>query len=313
MLRSAALSISGTISNIPENIHSVGIVLESGPRRGKIQSSFQSGMSFGGKPDGRFNFGHLTPGFYRISAFTQEGGLHSQTVEMMLINANAENIDLALAPGLEVTGVVELSGPAETGRHPLEKQMVRLKDAFGGFLDARSPKAEVAADGSFVMKSVAPGRYRVLMEPLPDHGYIKTVRLNGVETPCGIIELESGGELKITLSANGAQISGTVESTTVGEGSLGRRTVVLAPGDLSEITSTDDLQFSYTGPDGKYNFPTVAPGRYKLGVVDWTTTEIAEEIKRYGDQFLTLEVKEGDRIVKDLKPIKKEDDGDTQK
>jgi len=176
LARSSALSISGDVLCIPNAAVSVRIKLE----RGSDPSDTNHFTGWPAAPDGKFQVGHLPSGFYRINADCTAGGLElrSQIVEVTLTNFDVEGISLALTRGYDVTGMVELAGlPSRGGKRTVTPQV------GGTFRPVRSHTGDVSADGAFRMKDVFPDRYRVLVEPLPENGYIKEVRNRRTAVP----------------------------------------------------------------------------------------------------------------------------------
>src|SRR5208283_4523330 len=71
--------------------------------------------------------------------------------------------------------------------------------------------AEADQSGAFRIADLAPGRYRLKVTPMPENGYLKSVRLDGVEAADGELDLSraaQGLSLKIVVSLNGGQIQG---------------------------------------------------------------------------------------------------------
>ncbi len=81
------------------------------------------------------------------------------------------------------------------------------------FSDNSAPSGDLEEDGSFHLSNVRPGRYNVVVDPLPDTAYLKTMELHWTAVAGGTIELTGGARVphvKITLALDGAVISGRV-------------------------------------------------------------------------------------------------------
>jgi hypothetical protein len=61
-------------------------------------------------------------------------------------------------------------------------------------------------------------------------------------------------------------------------------------------------QYAQVASDGAYSFADVAPGKYRLFARGATTPVSTDEALAQAE---AVELKEGDRITKDLKPIAK--------
>src|ERR1035438_8312241 len=110
---------------------------------------------------------------------------------------------------------------------------------------------------------------------------------------------------------NGAQISGRVLDSD-GEPIENSVLMIFLASDPDDILRTGGTT-EHAGPDGKYSIKGVAPGKYRLFAVDrfqmprgvWADAGL--EFKKLFERGEEIEVKEGDRIVKDLKGVSLED------
>jgi Carboxypeptidase regulatory-like domain len=305
LARTPVLSISGTVAGIPDTALWAGLTMAWGPSASEIRSSRTQGWSASTRAalTDTFRLSHLEPGFYRIYARSASGGqeLQSQVMEVSLTDASVEDLRLTLAPGSDVTGKVEWTEPSPSPAAQAGQRTVRLQQ-LGGLSYGSSPTVEVAADGAFAIKNVFADRYRMVIEPLPENGFIKTVRLNGTPVPDGILDFSNGADgaqLKITLSANGGQISGRVEADKQSTPALFNN-VVLFP-DRPDVPARDQLRFSELVEDGGYSFHGLPPGKYRLLAYPSEFGEFREVLKRYGSRAELVEIKEGDNISRNLK------------
>ena len=306
----AALTISGVVSGIPEGAHAA-VMMRYGESAEKLNSSNQTVAP----RDGKFTFRGLQPGFYRIFAQYSAGKtfLASQAVDVTLTSAD-ETLQLLLAPGGELTGTLEIAGDPKGTAGGL-KHTVRLDPLDANFGDTDSANGEVDAKGAFRIGRLAPGRFRAVVEPLPENGYIQSVTLNGAPVTDSILDLTrgaKGSDLKITVVRNGAQISGAVLNSE-GEPLASPLVMVFLATDVKQLHEQDgDEQNRATG--GKYMLKAIRPGKYHLWAVDalamFASAGDADHdedaaMKALFDAAEEIEVKPGDRIVKDLKAIDK--------
>jgi hypothetical protein len=169
--------------------------------------------------------------------------------------------------------------------------------------------------GVFRIGNISPGKYRVKVEPLAGNAYLKALEIDGVTAAKGIADLSQaarGATAKVTLGSNGARISGRVLDSD-GEPIENSMLMVFLASD------PDDIPFSggvpeHAGPDGKYSIKGVAPGKYRLFAVDPFQINGAagadgglDMFKKLFERGEEIEVKDGDRIVKDLKSVSLED------
>ena len=164
-------------------------------------------------------------------------------------------------------------------------------------------------DGSFHILDVPPAKFKAVVEPMPENGYLQVVSLDGnldsKIAPDPVLDFSQGvgsSRLKITVSRNGGQISGRVLD----------KDGAPAAGLMMVYFGTDAKQLESKAPakvsDGKYSFKGVCPGKYHILAVD-----VAEVLQAFGDDGNNeetmkqlfdaaeeIEVKEGDRISKDI-------------
>jgi hypothetical protein len=301
----APLAISGRVSGPPEGVMAVSISLESGRTSRRVQSSQTIGNLPDEKGEWKFLFANLGEGFYRVYANCSTGDrqFQSQIVEFNLTNASIDNINLVLSPGLELAGKIEAPGTVTAESKQLGARVVKLIPQ-GSPGEMRASTGEVAGDGSFKITGLFPELYRVSVEPLPENAYIKALSLGGQEPPNRLLDFQNGvrdAKLKITLGANGGRISGTVQDKD-GQPARWSGLVVLMP-DQKDVDRSQ-MQFDRISGKGAYSFKGLVPGRYRVIAMDFRSSGSWEDedwLKKYGSTGEIVEIKEGDRISRDLK------------
>jgi hypothetical protein len=301
-----ALTIAGQVTGFPEGARA-NVTLRFGESPDKLYNAQAAETA----PDGKFSFTGLQPASYSVSAQYSSGkaGLLSQAVKLQLDNSDQTDVQLNLRPGEELTGTLELAGDSPSGASA-EKRTVRLEpvDSSDGWgLEATG---ETGQSGAFRFTNVAAGRFHVEVEPLPDNAFIKSVTLDGIAVPDSILDFSrgvNGSRLKVTVSLNGAQISGKVLGHD-GEPLVLPLAIVML---WNEKDVEPDDQNRVV--NGEYSIKALRPGKYHLVAID--TLEVGDLASGDWDEALKLfkaaaqeiEVKEGDRIVKDLKALGKDD------
>ena len=307
------LAISGVVSGFPEGPSRGYVAMQTGESAQRITSS----RTVNTGADGRFRFDGLQPGFYRVWAMYNDGGktqLASRSMEFQLENTEIANVELALSPGVELIGTLKMEGEAAGTAAP--KRTVKLEPAMGYFLaNLAMTGGEVDGGGAFRIGNIAPGKYRVKVEPLAENAYIKTLEIDGAAVTNGMADLSKvarGAGAKVTLGSNGAQISGRVLDSN-GERMPTSLVMIFLVRDPEDIPLTGNGSAQST-PDGKYTIKAVVPGKYRifaLNVFDLSgassSGDLTDMLKKLFEQAEEIEFKEGDRIVKDLKAIPVED------
>jgi hypothetical protein len=303
-----ALTVAGMVTGLPEGGRA-NVTLRFGESSDKRFNALTSETA----PDGKFSFGGLQPASYGVVAQYSSGktGMLSQVVNFQLDSSDQTGVNLNLRAGEELNGTIEIAGDTPPGASA-EKRTVRLEPAESsdGWGIEATP-GETGQSGAFRLTNVTAGRFHVEVEPLPDNAFIKSVALDGVAVPDSILDFSrgvNGSRLKITISLNGGQISGKVLGHD-GEPLVLPLAMVMLWKDEKEIEADD----SNRATNGEYSIKALRPGKYRLVAIDtlevgdWAPGDWDEAQKAFKAAAQEIEVKEGDRIVKDLKVIGKED------
>jgi hypothetical protein len=167
---------------------------------------------------GRFSFDGIPPGSYLVLTQKSQPGGSGELTASMPVQAHAEGTDevtLALQPGVTVSGRLDLS--TLPGVAP-SKLRVRL-DIIPGVDHWESPAISMTpdAEGQFVARGVAPGRYRVVVSGLPSSQHIASATFNGIDTADRNLAIErreriSGGV--VTFTSRVGEISGAVTNAS---------------------------------------------------------------------------------------------------
>jgi hypothetical protein len=263
----------------------------------EVRPSSGGGMNPGTvvAPDGSFEIWGLNPGKYTLRAnlYGQGGStMASAPVEIQVGDSNVDDVALVMVASSDISGRIELednpSGAAP--QHQDQPRQVGLREE--GERSYFNHMATISADGSFTLEKVPPGRYRV---SLGGYGfYVKTIRLGSTEIPGAILDLSggaAGATLTLAVRRSTGEISGTVaEANGPAESAL----VAL----VGETTRTMPIK-----PGGAYTFDMVAPGKYKLAVIEPGDIRDAMQgnFDAYKDVVQELEIGDGEKISKDLK------------
>jgi len=295
-------TISGTVTGTPDNARAL-VMLRYGENAGQL---FQ-GRSTSSGEDGKFSITGMQPGFYSVAAIYSSGKttLQSRTLDFHLEAADETGLVLSLSPGEELAGTLVLVGDAPAGA--AEKRTVRLEAQGWGnpFGQAEAPAAEVGQDGQFHIANLLPGKFKAVVEPMPENGYLKEAALDGKAVADGVLDFSQGGggsRLKITVSRAGGQISGRVLGDD-GEPAQGPAVVWL----VTDPKHLDD-ETPARASGGKYSFKAIRPGKYRILAID--VAELMQAVGADGnddelnrklfDAAEEIEVKDGDRISKDI-------------
>jgi hypothetical protein len=217
--------IAGTGPPAPGVGFGYGPVLPSGDLAG----AFGGGRTTSDR--GEFYTEALTPGRYGVFAMASprdSAEFYSETLTFDITDADVTGLVVPLKRGASVSGFVQIEGVADHATAARLLSRVRIN----GWVEtgertslnaARAP--EVAADGSFRLGGLRPGKLRIFYD---DNGVAKSLSLLRIElngTPIG----DDGIRI-----AEGAQITGVRIRLTYGTGTIRGQTVfvggTLAPG-----------------------------------------------------------------------------------
>ncbi len=244
-------------------------------------------MLFGTVKQDAFEIPNVPPGSYVLMVRSTErsgGVLARQAVE---VAANLEGMVVTLAAPLEINGTVRVEGSAAAD---LRGMRVALAPILEGF--AMVPRAAVQQDGSFRLPNVARDSYRVQVTGLPEHLYLKSVRLGGQEVLGRPVEFSVAAPLEIVLAAGAGQIEGVVQDDS-GEPPPAC-TVTLVP-DPPAPERLDLYKSVACQPEGRFRVGGVAPGSYRLyawELIQPGAHRDAEFLRPYEGRGVSLQVRE---------------------
>ena len=278
--------ISGTIvdsaTGLPPTFAQVGLtrLLPGGEFRGDQRPSYFNSSK------GTFEITDLIPGTYWVSTQVLErspGGATGTTtsetgnigavvdvsnrdltrgaqVKVNLLDADVDNLVLNAAGGTSIKGHLTIEGqsiPDAASGHGIRVELT-------GHPAANSPSESpnVGRDGTFVIRSVPAGEYRVKIRGVPSAYYIKDAHLGseGVLGETISIRGQVTATLEVVLSFSPGTITGTVIDSQ-SKGVSGAQ-VVLIPDrqrdrlDLYKTVTTDS--------GGKFSIGSIAPGDYRI-------------------------------------------------
>jgi hypothetical protein len=294
--RTRLVRVGGQVTGVPP-----------GARIGLSVNDRRGGFSDGPKADGSFEW-WLNPGKYVVSAsegsgqeFGGERRAASAPVPITVGDADIDNLDLRILPPFDIQGRVEYeSGGAQP---PAAKRRLLLLA-----VDRRGDGAgALAADGSFTLRNLLPGRYRVMCDWVPK-AYVKSMRLGSTEIQGDILDLSGGSggaALTVVISARFGSISGTVQGDRAAVADPRVALVAITPGYLRPPQSAG------IGADGRYSFDSVVPGDYKLAVIAANDLVIqgADSLAEYDpvvETFDAATVRAGENTIRDPKILKRQ-------
>jgi len=295
-------SISGQVTGIPEGSAAV-VLLSSGDSPSAVNSSQLRPVN----PDGTFLFGGLESKYYRVNAQVLFDKVHLQSPSLEFhLTADQPGAQLNLQPPEEVLGKLEITGGTGPAMGKKPSVFLDLANPFG---TSDSVSGEVSADGTFRIPGVLTAKYKLRVEPLPENAYIKTVALDGAAVGTDAVDLShgvKGAQLAIRIALDGAQISGKLLDRD-GKPLANPLAMLFVWNDVKQA-APESHQIS----TGEYQLKAVHPGQIHIVAVD-ALEGFGFDVESQDQLYKTLlaaseeiELKPGDRLVKDLKVAAKE-------
>lgn len=265
-------------------------------------------------PDGTFTYGGVAPGAYVLSArANRQGGavLWAET-DVTIDGSPVSGVSLVLQEGLTLTG--RLTAEAEGVDAPENWSRARITlvpaNTGGGAAMMVSNNTTVTADGTFTVRNVVPGRYRLIANfSSPEATWqAKSAVFKGVDALDAVLEVsgqEPLGEGLITFTNRTQDLSGTLSDAS--QRPATEYTVVLFPTDTAQWSSSRRFRTARPGTDGKFSFVGIPSGVYRLAAV----TDIGQEelrdraiLQELVPASLEVRVGDGEKKVQDLRIAK---------
>jgi protocatechuate 3,4-dioxygenase beta subunit len=210
---------------------------------------------------GRFELKGVSPGSYLIVAFQSgEDNAYGARGQQKL-EVNGENIDgvsIFVGGGITLQGRVTVDGASPLKLDRIGVGLIRVDDE-----EQFSVQSGVKKDGTFEIKSVTDGNYRVQVSGLDTNWCVKSVRFGGDDIVEKGLQMEkggSGGRIEILVSSKTAQLDGSVSD---GDTPIVGARVHLAP--ETETPYNRFLAHSIrTDQTGHFSFIGLAPGKYRV-------------------------------------------------
>jgi protocatechuate 3,4-dioxygenase beta subunit len=209
--------------------------------------------------EGMFTFKDVAPGKYWLGASSQqvqgEAGAAAQ-IEITVTNQNLEGVTLTMTPGTTISGRVTLEGPFAN----------IVSETVGVILQplastSTPPFQRIQPDGTFMIPSVLPGPYRLVMSLPPDY-FVREARMGPIDVLAQtlVVAEAAAGPLQIVISSNSGQLDGIVVDSR--RQPLAGIEAVLIP---DRQRDRKDLYLkTRTDAQGQFSLQAIPPGTYKL-------------------------------------------------
>jgi hypothetical protein len=309
--------VEGTIA-APEGVQT-GLIVVNLIATGSAAPPFMGEGYKGTRPDadGRFAFTSVAPGGYaivaRAGAPAKEKGASGPPLwaaaDLDVQGADVSNISLQLQEGTSVEGRIAFDATSTPVAGDLPRFQVMLESAAAGNqVSLGATPAQSDATGAFRVSGVAPGRYRLSVQPLrgllPAWG-VKAAVLNGRDVrlePFDVAFGENISDIVVTLTDHPAEIRGTLQDTS-GAPSSDYFIIVFPVDPGLRVTQPARVQATRPAQDGSYR-ARVPPGEYLLvALIDVEQNEWRDPafLQRIAANALRFTLGDGEQKVQDLR------------
>jgi hypothetical protein len=229
--------------------------------------------------NGAFDISGIASGSYIVSTSFGEMREFTGYVPIEVAGADLNGITLNASRGYDVPGRLVIDTGLSNITQPASRLVPGLlRNPFMGLPPAQplgTPGPNVAEDGSFVIKSVATGDYRVFVRDrfgstLPDAFYLKSVRFGASDVLADGVHIDgqTGEELEVVLGTDVATVSGTVVNQR--QEPIPNAVVAVIPYPIGSERRDLDKNGA-TDVSGKFQVHGIAPGDYM--VFAWDNAE----------------------------------------
>jgi hypothetical protein len=279
--------------------------------------------------DGSFLFDIVAPGVYWAVALL--GGPPGPAWGRTLVtveSANVDRVDIRVSTGVDISGRIRFNSGA-AGSGPLAGIRIQLRPdppsisgtlprprvvgTGGSLLASQNPNSEkqaptssaplivprasgrVDGEGGFTIRNVAPWDYSIAISSLLDGYYVKSVRSGNDDVLNGGIHVagHSAAPLDVVLANDGGRLDGRVSN---GHGDPVTDVLAVLVGDGANPHRKDLYQTARTDPSGRFEFRSIAPGRYRVFAwqhVDEGAWQDPSFLKLYQDRQTRVEIEPG--------------------
>jgi len=307
LMAARAVRVRGRILNSATGKGEVQAWVMLMPRESKVRSFSPSAQTNVNDPEGEFELRGVVPGSYMLIARSSGGDdAYQARIPIEVGPTDVDGLIVPLGKGAEIAGRVRWEGMSAS--NPDHSIRVGLNPREIGLMMWGS-RPEVKPDGSFALKNVMDGDYRVDVAGAPEDCYLQSARMGGDDVLASGVSISVGrvpGPLEIVINCAGAILEGSVADQNLKP--VTGASVVLVP-DTERRAMSHLFKTTTTDQYGAFTIRGIAPGEYKAFA--WEKLEMGayqdpEFLRRFEGDGKVVTVKEGEKLSVQLSLIPSE-------
>ncbi len=308
----------------------VSLVPRMGAEAGRVESMLIMDSMLMGRTsvvDGKFSLPSVKPGDYTLAvrgasqstspapAVAGRGGPAPvlnlwASADISVNGVDLPDVVVRLQPGIDIAGRVTFDGSAEKPAD-LSTVFVRLRSAPTPGVTVSVPSTPLNADGTFVLKGVAPGRYLV-SSTIPGSALtpvwtMKSARIGDVDAadlPFEVVPNRDSPEISVTYTDKTGELSGRLLDGA--DKPTSQLSIILFPTDKAMWSQSSRRIRPPVRPanDGVFKFGNLLAGEYFLAALsDFDQTDVykPEFLEQVAAVAMKITIAEGEKKVQDLK------------
>jgi hypothetical protein len=209
MVPAGGVTVRGHVGSAPDRNFQLTLA-----PKDPLGRQFRSQIARVNPATGEFQIPNVLPGSYELVATASvEGRSYFGKASVEVGAAPLDPIELTLAVAPSISGSISIEG--DTPKTPQNIMQVMMNPIEVRAMMGTTPQAEVQSDGTFILSSVMPGRWRLFVNGAP--GYVKSVIQGDQEVPPWDLEIGlSAAHLKVVVGTKYTRVEAQLSAPAAG-------------------------------------------------------------------------------------------------